>query len=278
MIRSILLALDDTEGSLAAAEMALSLARQHGAALSVALVLDHPHTSDSLEAVPPGGGAFLERRNRALAKRVAEDAEAALQRFLPSAGQTPFTVLRLPQAPEEALLAASRLHDLVVLGRDATLGMEEIDDDLPPIASSFLQRGARPLLLVPPGAALRAEARVMVGYDASVPVQRSLASYVHLGLAAGQGATVLAVAGEAEAAGAMAEEGAAFLRQHGVEAEAQGLVGDRPIDLLLAEVAVLKPRLLVAGAFEENGLRALLLGSGTRKLLAQVTCPVFIQH
>ncbi|MBX9702285.1 MAG: universal stress protein, partial [Acetobacteraceae bacterium] len=54
MLRSILLALDDTPGALAARDLAIALARRSGAALTAAAVLDRPHTLGATEAMPAG--------------------------------------------------------------------------------------------------------------------------------------------------------------------------------------------------------------------------------
>ena len=279
MIRRILVALDDTPGARAGVDEALALARTTGAGLGAALVLDVPHTSDLNEPVPPGGIAFLEHRNEALRRLVTEEAETALAEFVAKAGELPFEVLRLPEAPEKALLRASSLYDLIVIGRDATLGREEVDDDaLAPVISALLQHGSKPLLVVPPEMQPRPAGMILIGYDGSVPAQRALSSFALLGLAGDMQVQVLSIAAKKEEARALAAEATSFLAAHDILAEAIGLEGERPIDLLLAEVEILKPRLLVAGAYEENGLLALLLGSGTRKLLTEVTCPVFIQH
>ncbi|MBE9605892.1 universal stress protein [Acetobacteraceae bacterium H6797] len=279
MIRRILVALDDTPGAQAAADEAIRLARMTGAALGAALVLDLPHTSELNEAVPPGGLAFLEHRNERLRRLVLEEAEGALTDFAARVGDMPFDVLRLPEAPEQALLRASALYDLVVIGRDVTLGREEVDDDaLAPVISALLQHGAKPLLVVPPEAQPRPMGSILIGYDGSVPAQRALSSFALLGLAGETPVQVLSIASKKEDASALAAEAVSFLASHDITAEPIALEGERPIDLLLAEVEAIKPRFMVAGAYEENGLLALLLGSGTRKLLAEVTCPVFIQH
>ena len=53
MLRSILLALDDTAGALAARYYALALARHTGAALTATVILDRRDLTDAHEAVPP---------------------------------------------------------------------------------------------------------------------------------------------------------------------------------------------------------------------------------
>jgi nucleotide-binding universal stress UspA family protein len=275
MLRSILLALDDTPGAEAARRAAIRLARESGATLSAAVVLDAPHTEDAHEAVPPGGGAFKERRDAARTARAEAEAAAALAACAADAGDLPFAALRLRDAPEQALLAASATHDLVVIGRDSTLGQEQTERGLAPVIEALLHEGARPLLVVPPEAA-PATGPIVVGYDASTPARRSLQVFALLGLAQDLPVVVVSVAEDAPEAKAMAAEGAAFLERHGVAAEAVALTGSRPADLLLAEIVGLKARLLVMGAFETSTLRSFIMGSATLKLLREAPCAVFV--
>lgn len=275
MLRRILVALDDTPGAEAARDLAIRLARETGAALSAAVILDDPHTHDEHEAVPPGGGAFKERRDAARAQRAEAEATAALAACVAAAGKLAVTELRLRDAPEPALLAASATHDLMVIGRDSTLGQEEAEHGLAPVIEALLHEGARPLLVVPPGAATD-DGPVVVGYDASVPARRSLQVFALLGLVQDAPVKVVSAAETAPDAKAMAEEAAGFLRSHGLDAEAVAVTGTRPADLLLAEVAGLKARLLVMGAFETGTLRSFLLGSATLRLLRDAPCPIFV--
>ncbi len=278
MLRSILVALDDTPGAQSARDAAFALARRTGASLTAAVVLDLPHTRSEHEFVPLGGAAFKARRDEALAKRAEEDAAAALAACAAVAGDTPYTELRLTDAPEPALLRAGATHDLVVVGRDATLGREQTEDSVAPVIEQLLMDGARPLLVVPPGATLGTQGPVLVGYDASLPAMAALQLFALLGLAEGSPVRVASAAEDRDGALAMAEEACAFLRRHGIEASPLPLVGGRPADLLLAEAEGLGARLLVLGAFEESGLRRLVTGSATHVLLRDARCPVFIHH
>lgn len=277
MIRSILVALDDTEGAIAARDLALALARSTGAALTAATVLDWPHARDAHEAVPAGGGAFKERRDAARAQRLEAEAEQAFADCTAAAADTPFTRLRLTDAPEPALLAAGAAHDLIVIGRDSTLGLEVNDDGLAPVIEALLHDGARPLLVVPPGRVPDAGG-VLVGNDGSVPAMRALQLFALLGLGAGLPVKVLSVAAARPEAERLAGEGAAYLRSHGLAAEAVAVVGTHPLEALLAEAAAMPARLLVMGAYENSGLRTFFTGSVTEKLLLGSPCPVFVAH
>lgn len=276
MIRSILVALDDTPGAGAARDLALALSRETGATLTAATVLDWPHVKDAHEAVPPGGAAFKERRDAARAKRVEAEAEAAFAACTAAAEEAPFTPLRLTDAPAPALLSAGATHDVIVIGRDSTLGLEENDAGLAPVIGELLHEGARPLLVVPPAPPV--QGGILVGYDGSVPAMRALQLFALLGLGEGFSIRVLSVAETMSEAKRLAEEGAAFLRSHGLAAEPVAVEGSHPRDALLAQATAMPARLLVMGAYKRGGLRTLFTGSLTERLLAAAPCPVFVAH
>lgn len=276
MIRSILVALDDTAGAVAARDLALALARATGAALSAATVLDWPHVKDANEAVPPGAAAFKERRDAARAKRVEAEAAAAFTACTEAAGETEFTRLRLTDAPGPALLAAGATHDVIVIGRDSTLGLEENDEGLAPVIEELLHGGARPLVVVPPSPAVEGE--ILVAYDGSIPAMRALQLFALLGFGKGAQLRVLSVDDRLAKAKQLAEEGAAYLRRHGLSAEPVAVEGSHPLEALLAEATSMPARLLVMGAYEHGGWRTLFTRSLTKRLLAGAPCPVFVAH
>jgi nucleotide-binding universal stress UspA family protein len=282
MLRSILVALDDTPCAIAARDVAFALARRTGAALTAAVVLDRPHTQREHEFVPLGGAAFKARRDAVLVERAQAEAAAALAACAVAAEGTAYTELRLEDAPEPALLRAGAQHDLIVVGRGSTLGREEADDGVAPVVEALLRDGARPLLVVPPGTAPGAKpgvtGPVLVGYDGSIPVMAALQLFALMGLAEGSPVRVASAAETREAALALAGEGVAYLTRHGIAAEPLAMVGARPADLLLAEAEGLGARLLVLGAFEESGLRRLFTGSATHTLLRDARCPIFIHR
>jgi len=282
MIRSILVALDDTPGAIAARDTAIALARRTGASLTAAVVLDRPHAEDEHEAIPLGGGAFKARRDAERLRRAAEEADAALAACATAAAGHPFETLRLDDAPEPALLRAGATHDLIVIGRDSTLGQDDTDDGLAPAIEALLREGARPLLVVPPGAGPLGQdggaGPVLVAYDGSLPAVRAVQSFALLHLIDRGAATVVSVGEDEAEAKRLVVEAATYLARHGLTIEERAIRARRPADRLLAEAASLPARLLVMGAFGASGLRNLLLGSVTRRLLREAPCPVFVTH
>ena len=278
MLRSILLALDDAPGAVAARDLAFALARRRGLAVTAAAILGQPGEDEAPEAVPLGAAAFAEHRNAALAARREAGAEAALAAARAAAGDLPVSLRRLQDAAVPALLQAATGHDLIVLGRDSSLGEEPPEDGLAPAIEALLQDGARPLLVVPPGVPARAEGPVLVGYDASLPCVRSLQLFALLGLADDSYVRVMSVHADAARAQELARDGVEYCSRQGLAAEPWPVTGDHPATLLLAEAEAMGARLLVMGAFAHGGLRTLLLGSATRELLRAAPCPVFVHR
>ena len=119
---------------------------------------------------------------------------------------------------------------------------------------------------------------VLVGYDGSVPAIRTLQLFALLGLGAGQAVRVLSVAGDRAEAARLAGEATEYLRRHGLDAEAIAVQGEHPKEALLAELAAMRARLLVMGAFETSALRSFFTGSLTEALLLAAPCPIFVAH
>jgi nucleotide-binding universal stress UspA family protein len=275
MLRTILLALDDTPGAMAARDLAFALARQSGAALMAVIVLDTPHTRERHEPVPLGAGAFAQHRNEALAEAVEQEAERVLAAARAAGQDLRFEVVRRPEAPEEALLAEGARHDLIVIGRDSTLGREACDDGLSPCIEALIQDGVRPLLVVPPGFDAGSDGPVLMGYHGSHAGMRTMQLFALLGLGAEGEVKLLdfSAGGHPQPVGAPGI--GAYLAHHGCTVTSAAVEGDEH-DILLAEAKSLPARLLVLGADEEGRLARLILGSATARLLRAAPCPVFI--
>lgn len=271
MIASILLVLDDTPGAAAARDLAFALARRTGAALTGVFVMDRPHTSDVHEPVPVGGGAFAVQRNKRLAEALREEARDVVAAARAAAGDLPFEVHLREEAPEPAILAEGAQHDLIIIGRDCTLGREACDDGLSPTVEALIRDGVRPLLVVPPGAPATAEGPALIGYHGSLAGMRAVQLFALLGL--GREGEVRVLDFSPGGAGVAGME--AYLRHHGCKVSATAVTGDEH-DTLLAEARRLPARMMVLGADEEGGLSRLVFGSATARLLRASPCPVFI--
>lgn len=271
MIASILLVLDDTPGAAAARDLAFAIARRTGAAVTGVFVLDRPHTSDLHEPVPVGGAAFATQRNRRLAAALEEEASEVLAAARAAAGDLPFEIHTRQEAPEPAILAEGAQHDLILIGRDSTLGREACDDGLSPTVEALIRDGVRPLLAVPPGWKAETDGPALIGYHGSMAGMRAVQLFALLGLGCEGDVRLL----DFSPGGVCVEGIGAYLTRHGCRVQGSVDGGDEH-DTLLAEARRLPARMLVLGADEENGLARLVFGSATARLLRASPCPVFI--
>jgi nucleotide-binding universal stress UspA family protein len=276
MLKSILLVLDDTPGAVAARDGAIAFARGCGASVTAAAFLDTGHLADAHEAVPPGAGAFKERRDARRLSEARAAAEAQLAAFRAVAPDWPGTIHDDGAMPGLKRLAVA--HDVIAIGRDSTLGVEGTEEGLAPTIERIAHDPPRPLVVVPPPGAAATDGPFIVAYDGSVPCQRSLQMFVQLGLAALRPIRVVSVADTEAEARALAGGAASYLALHGIAAETDALTGRRPADAVLDHAARLDAGLLMIGAFETPRLRTLLFGSGTLRILRGSRCPVFVHH
>src|SRR3984885_13346561 len=113
MLRSILLLLDETSAAVAACGVAASLARRCSAQL--------------------GGIYFAPTGVRSHGDLSASKAYRSLQVTMPGA---PIVLSR--QAPEPGLRQAMETHDLLVIGRDSTLGAEPAEGRIAPAVQRLI--------------------------------------------------------------------------------------------------------------------------------------------
>jgi nucleotide-binding universal stress UspA family protein len=274
MLRSILVALDDAPSAIAARDMAISYARASGAALTVAVVLDRPHTQSDHEAVPLGAGAFKEHRDAMLTQQAEAEAAQALADCARAAQGLDYSVLRLEDAPAPALVKAGAAHDLIVLGRDCTLGREVADGGVAPVVEELLRDGARPLVVVPAGWKAPGTGPVIAAYDGSAPAREAFHLFALLDLAGDAEVQVVSLGASESDARKLAEQGVACLR--GRKATAVPLTGNDVAEAVLQEVRRSGARALVMGAFGGSSFIRMLVGSTTDVLLRDSPVPIFV--
>lgn len=258
-MRAILVHADRTPGMPARLETALSLARAVQGRVSV--LVDTP-VARYVSLDPMTGSQMVpDAISQALE---ADDAQAAdLQARL--AGQdVPFAVLRSEDEPIDALAAAARLADVVVLSRRPGLG-----GDLA-IATRT------PVLVVPEERALAFPLdSVCIAWDGGNEAAHALRGALPL-LARSRTVHLLTVAAADKdavpAAGALA-----YLALHGIMAQAHALTRESSTEATLAAaVAKCGGGLLVMGAYGKSRVREYLFGGVTRHFLEDDRLPALL--
>jgi nucleotide-binding universal stress UspA family protein len=251
----ILVCVDSTDAGEGRLKLAVQLARQHSAFLTVAYVLD--------------GGGDAPTRAEQVEQRFRETMR--LQRIRGD--------WRLVDGPDtDGVVALAKSVDLVILGQYArNANGSGFRPDHVALACG------RPLLVVPYAGEFAAVGNhVLIAWDGTREATRALNDAMPL-IAGAQSATVVTVLSQERQfpeAHQQLQQVISHLDHHGVRARAEEtLRGDLTIsDLLLSRAADLGADMIVAGAYHHSPLREALIGGVSRELLQHMTVPVLMSH
>ncbi|WP_114912419.1 universal stress protein [Acidibrevibacterium fodinaquatile] len=175
----------------------------------------------------------------------------------------------------------ARYADLTIIGQD------DPQAPRPPESTDFIARmlftSGRPVLIVPAfGNFPSLGERILIGWDGGREAARAVNDALPL-LEKAQSATVLAInpqSGTNANERVPAADIALHLARHGVRAIANHTVAKEigEADVLLNEAFDTSADLLVVGAYGHSRFREMLLGGITRRLLQEMTVPVFMSH
>lgn len=227
-----------------------------------------------------GGGIMpttdYEALRAAVARRLAEFEDRARRLDVDS-----FEARLTEDHARNALMLQSRYADLVVLSQDDDAEVES-PRFTPGLPEYLALRGARPVLVVPPGyAGQRLPGKVVVGWDGSLHAVRAIDAALPLLRRAD--AVRLALVNPDGRFGLHGEEPGAdmalYLARHGVHVEVLVERGTADAgDVLLRLARDSDAGLVVAGAFGHSRYREWVLGGVTRDLLECATVPVLLAH
>ena len=255
MIKDILVCIEGSPGTERAIDLALELAREHGARL-VGLVI-------SDEADVRGG---------------VDERLAQLEARGQAAGVVART-LELRGPPAAKILEEMTAHDLTILARNASFLVEDSGQDKGvETRDNVLHHARKPVILVPEEPA-RAGHDVLIAYDGSSAAKRAVTSFAESGLAQGRTVHVTSMNDDGEQAWEMASRGVELLRERSIVAKPRSLVSTLPIaEALLDLRRKLGAGLLVSGAYARSRLSEMIWGSVTRALIEKTPVPLFLHH
>ena len=283
MIRSILVALDGSQPSEVATEMAIRFVKQKRAdrkgsapLLTGIAVLDRP-TITKPQATPVGGSALKKERDTALlaeAEGKTQEILAAFQCSCENFGIEHATV-RAEGLPYESIAKEGHLHDMVVIGRDTNFHFQTSND--PCETFRVLVRDHPCPIVVTPNEVPQGN-RVLIAYDGSRAAARALHTFALMNLnLEGLEVYVVSVGDNDQKCQGFCSEAVEFLRKHGVESRMHTEGDGGGIAPSLIDIAGrLGTRMMVMGAYGNTGLRTLFFGSTTRKLVECCPFPIFI--
>jgi nucleotide-binding universal stress UspA family protein len=267
-IKSILVHLANDPGHAGRLDVALDLARRHGAVIRA---LFAEPTGRMPDAVAGRGFSYAfvsESREAAqeTAARVSKELAAACGR-----DGIGCTWIDEPGEPMELIARFATLADLVVVGRNATdRGLEsEVCEELP-------ARVPCPVLTVPEGWPGRPVARqVLIAWKDGLPSARAVHGALPM-LRRAERVTVLTVGGEERRGGDLVD----YLALHGVRALARHDYGDDddPGDVILSVAGEIAADLVIMGSYSRSRFREMILGGATRHVVTHMRVPILFAH
>jgi nucleotide-binding universal stress UspA family protein len=282
-LKDILVFLDGGSASEGRLDLAVSIAREHGACLSAVFTENGPITAAPRGLASPwlGFGEGLSISGAIVTSPTGMLADNAEQSF-----HDRLRSLRIQgdwypvdRADAGELITLAQTADLVIVGQ-AKPGARPAPTWRP---EEVVVGCGRPVLMVPYiGSYPQVGRRVLVAWDGSREAARALADALPL-IRAADAVTVLTVRARARDgvhANGSAERVVRHLARHAIAARAAEAIqlGTAIADELLSRSVDLAADLMVAGAYHHSQLRETLIGGVSRELFHHMTLPVLMSH
>lgn len=275
MIKHIFLPISGSAGDEAALDSAIALASAHGARVSALVTTEIP--APLYSEVGFAANEMLATGYNEAKRSATVLAEKTRQRLEQAGIEAEVSVIDASPANRAKTIAGhARYSDVSIMGGRDGAGTAVTFETL-------LMESGRPVIVVPPGAPLRARPRhVVLAWQASREATRAVHDALPL-LDPGTKLDVLVVGSE----GAEDETGerpgqriAEELAQLGLPAQVVALPKQGISDgkSLLNYMEASNADLLVMGGYGHSPIRELLLGGTTRTVLNGLTKPVFFEH
>ena len=270
-MKSLLLHVHDDHGQQDRVSVALDLALAHGAKVNCVQTCA---VSEFLAAAPMSGFfpdvSYLRRDEE-------NDAEIRqnLKRQLRDA-HAEGTWIAANDEPAAAVLAASRLTDLIILSRaDNAAGEGAAPVD---IVADVVVHARPPVLVVPPAhAGFNCKGNFAVAWNGTSEVAHSLRLTLPM---LKQAASIAFVTVSDSASELPAREGQQYLAAHGIESSmrAWSCNGHGVAHTLQKAADELGASCIVMGAYGRSRMHEMILGGVTRDLLSSATVPLLLAH
>jgi nucleotide-binding universal stress UspA family protein len=278
MLKRLLVGLNGSPYSRAAADVTLALARHHGTSVVGLGIVDVPHLTGP-EAVPLGAGAYKVERDATLVKAADARISGLLVEFLRRCAALGIqnSSLKLSGDPEKLLAREAQGTDLLVMGKKSIA--EAPGHEATQVLRQTLRHATRPVLCVCEEANnVRHTAPVLVAYDGSPQAAKALHIAHSLGLTSGREIHLLMVTSDSEdqrTLGLASE----FLRLHGEAVHSHIKPSGLPASsVILAEAKRLDAGLIVMGAYGQPLIKETVFGSVTARVLEKSNLPLFLYH
>jgi len=278
MLKRILVGLNGSQYSRAAAETAAELARHHGASVVGIGIVDVPHLT-SPEAVPLGAGIYKSERDSALVKAADKKISNLLTAFERRCRDLEITcsTIKLCGDPEKLLAREAQGADLLVMGKKSK--HEEPGTVASNVLRQTLRYATRPVLCVcERDNSLKNTAPVLVAYDGSPQAAKALQMFHAIELSSSRDLHLLMVTHDSEDQRTLILA-AEYLKLYGqpvqIHFKPSGLSAS---SVILAEAKRLHVGMIVMGAYGQSPIKEMVFGSVTAGVLKGSILPLFLYH
>ena len=278
MLKRILVGINGSQYSRAAADVSITLACQHHASVVGLGIVDVPHLTRP-EAVPLGAGAFKVERDAAFVEAADISISGLLADFELRCAKADVAcrTVKLSGDPEKLLVREAQGVDLLIMGKKSTPeGPGRVASH---VLLQTLRHATRPVLCI-----CKAEdktlntAPVLVAYDGSPQAAKTLQIFHAIGLARGRDAHLLMVTGDGEDRHSV-ELAAEYLKLYAHKVQIHFNPSGLPAStIILEEARRLDAGLVVMGAYGQSPLKELFFGSVTSGVLKDSGLPLFLYH
>ena len=175
---------------------------------------------------------------------------------------------------DELIYEFAKTVDLVIIGRRGKTYPENSSEP-GPRTENLLRNTTRPVLVVPPKAQLNN--KILIAYDGGKTAQRALMAGAVFASLQKSEVKVVSIADDIDTAEKPLNEAKEFLSAYNLNATyVIDFEKKKPWKAIMDQAKIWKSGLIVLGAFGENKLLELIFGSTTREVLMQATCPVLL--
>jgi nucleotide-binding universal stress UspA family protein len=274
MLKTVLVALDDSPYSDTATALAIDWAKRFGARLQGFGIVDKPSITAG-EPVPLGASYFKKELDQSRLRHAHKRVVGFLSRFEKrcSAAGVPVETVEDVGDPTKCILRQAHRCDVIVLGYETHFHFESQAADA--VRSKVLRRSPRPITVVP--RELPEGSGILVGYGGGREVARTLQVLLLLGLAGREVVHLVSVRKGDGTGESAAEFAAEYLETHGAQVRLHIVEPEKgPAEILLEQARILKPRMMVMGAHAHHPLHDLFARSVVRAVLRDAHVPVLI--
>jgi nucleotide-binding universal stress UspA family protein len=265
-LEKLLLATDRSEFSEGAVREAIKFAKTCSSRLTVATVLE---TTPEYETI---GSRFFEREEKEAKKHLESVKERASKE-----GVECDTTLLESNAPDRALVdsAAQKKVDMIVLGRRGRKGL--MKTLMGEVSAKVIAHAPCKVLIVPRAAHIEYR-NILVATDGSVHGNAAVGEAIAIAKRCGSHIIALsAMRDETERAEAakFSNEAAEMAKKEGISAEAVTPLG-RSSTAIVETAGGRAVDLIVMGTYGKTGVKKLLMGSSTEKVIGTAGCAVLV--